>query len=92
MRKEIQNRNREELERFELDSLKMVGTIENENTQWGIVTDPNGVVHRVKAGNYIGLNIGKITAIQEEKIEIREIVKDNNCRYEERMALLPLIE
>ena len=92
MRKEIQNRNREELERFELDSLKMVGTIENENTQWGIVTDPNGVVHRVKAGNYIGLNIGKITAIQEEKFEIREIVKDNNGRYEERMALLPLIE
>jgi len=92
MRAEIQNRNREELERFELDSLKMVGTINNENSQWGIVIDPNGTVHRVKTGNYIGLNIGKITSIEEEKIEIREIVKDNSGRYGERMALMPLVE
>ena len=70
----------------------MVGTNNNENSQWGIVIDPNGTVHRVKTGNYIGLNIGKITSIEEEKIEIREIVKDNSGRYGERMALMPLVE
>ena len=92
MRNEIQNRNREELERFELDSLKMVGTLQNEEDNWGIVIDPGGIVHRVKTGNYVGLNIGKITSIVEEQIEIREIIKDSNGRYEERMVLLPLIE
>ena len=92
MRNEIQNRNREELEGFELDSIKMVGTLQNEDNHWGIVLDPDGIVHRVKSGNYIGLNIGKITSIQEEQIEVREIIKDNSGRYGERQALLPLIE
>ena len=92
MRNEIQNRNREELERFELDSIKMVGTLQNEDNHWGIVLDPGGIVHRVKTGNYIGLNIGKITSIEEEQIEVREIIKDNSGRYGERKALLPLIE
>ena len=92
MRNEIQNRNREELERFELDSLKMVGTLQNEENNWGIVIDPSGIVHRVKTGNYVGLNVGKITSIEEEQIEIREIVKDGSGRYEERTVMLPLAE
>ena len=92
MRNEIQNRNREELERFELDSIRMVGTLQNEDNHWGIVLDPGGIVHRVKTGNYIGLNIGKITSIEEEQIEVREIIKDNSGRYGERKALLPLTE
>ena len=92
MRNEIQNRNREELEGFELDSIKMVGTLQNEDNHWGIVLDPDGIVHRVKSGNYIGLNIGKITSIEEEQIEVREIIKDNSGRYGERKALLPLTE
>ena len=92
MRNEIQNRNREELERFELDSIKMVGTLQNEDNHWGIVLDPGGIVHRVKTGNYIGLNIGKITSIEEEQIEVREIIKDNGGRYGERKALLTLTE
>ena len=92
MRNEIQNRNREELEGFELDSIKMVGTLQSEDNHWGIVIDPDGVVHRVKTGNYIGLNIGKITSIEEEQIEVREIIKDNSGRYGERKALLPLTE
>ena len=92
MRNEIQNRNREELEGFELDSIKMVGTLQNEDNHWGIVLDPGGIVHRVKTGNYIGLNIGKITSIEEEQIEVREIIKDNSGRYGERKALLPLTE
>ena len=92
MRNEIQNRNREELEGFELDSIRMVGTLQSEDNHWGIVIDPSGVVHRVKTGNYIGLNIGKITSIEEEQIEVREIIKDNSGRYGERKALLPLTE
>ena len=92
MEREIRNRNREELEQFELDSLRMVGTIDDENNNWGIVLDPDGVVHRVKVGNYIGTNIGKITNIYEDQIALREIVQDSNGRWEEREAALALIE
>jgi type IV pilus assembly protein PilP len=92
MEREIKNRNREELEQFELDSLRMVGTIDNENNNWAIVLDPNGVVHRVKVGNYIGANIGKIINIYEDRIDLREIVQDSNGRWEEREAALALLE
>lgn len=92
MEREIRNRNREELEQFELDSLRMVGTIDNESNNWAIVLDPNGVVHRVKVGNYIGANIGKIINIYEDRVDLREIVQDSGGRWEEREAALALIE
>ena len=92
MEKEIKNRNREELEDFELDSLRMVGTIEDQNVQWGIVLDPQGTVHRVKVGNYLGRNIGKILNIFEDRIELREIIKSPDGRWEERQAAIALAE
>lgn len=90
-RREIIDRKREDLENYELDSLKMVGTVEDEKEIWAIVLDPNGVVHRVKTGNYIGRNIGKITNIFEEQIKLREIIKDSSGRWEEREAALALL-
>ncbi len=89
---EIKNRNREELEQFALDSLRMVGTLEDTDELWGIVKDNNGVIHRVKTGNYLGLNYGKIIHIAEEGIELREIVRDSQGNYEERQASLALAE
>ncbi len=92
MQREIMNRNREELEQFELGCLRMVGTIDNETNNWAIVLAPDGVVHRVKVGNYLGANIGKITNIYEDRVELREIVQDSSGRWEEREAALALIE
>lgn len=89
---EIKNRNREELEQFELDSLKMVGTMDDEQQLWGIIQDPAGIVHRVTVGNYAGRNIGKIVNIFEDRIELREIVKNSQGRWEERQAAIALIE
>lgn len=92
MEKEIKNRNREELEGFELDSLKMVGIMQNEGNNWGIIKDPDGTVHRVKVGNYMGRNIGKITNIFEDHIDLREIIQNNQGRWEERQASVALVE
>ena len=92
MEAEIKNRNREELEQFELDSLRMVGTIENSDDNWAIVNDPGNVVHRVRVGNYLGRNIGKIVNIFEDRIELREIVQDSSGRWEERQAAIVLVE
>ncbi len=92
MEREISNRNREELESYELDSLRMVGTLEDAEENWGIVLDPDGTVHKIKVGNYLGLNIGKITNIFEDKIELREIIQNSQGRWEEREAALALAE
>jgi type IV pilus assembly protein PilP len=87
---EIDAKNAEELEGFELDSLRMVGTLDNGANLWGIVKDATGTVHRVQVGNYMGRNFGKILSIGEDKIELRELVKDVNGNWEERQATLAL--
>jgi type IV pilus assembly protein PilP len=92
MEMEIRNRNREELEQFELDSLRMVGTLEDTQENWGIVVDPGGMVHRVRVGNYVGRNIGKIVNIFEDRIELREIIRNSEGRWEERRAAIALNE
>ena len=92
MERELRNRNREELEKYELDSLKMVGTMNNDGNNWGIIQDPDGNVTRVKVGNYIGRNIGKIVNIFEDRIELREIVQNDQGRWEERPAAIALVE
>lgn len=90
MEREIKYRNREELETYELDSLRMVGTLEDQDAQWAIIRDPQGTIHRVRVGNYMGRNIGKILNVHEDKIELREIIKNVDGRWEEREAALAL--
>jgi type IV pilus assembly protein PilP len=92
MENEIKHRNKEELEQFELDSLRMVGTMDNEDDQWGIIQDPEGSVHRIKVGNYLGRNTGKILNVFEDRIELREIVRNSQGRWEERQAAIALEE
>jgi len=86
------NRNREELEESPLDSLRMVGTMETEGRQWGIIKAPGGTVHRVQVGNYMGQNFGKIISISEEKVDLREIIPDGTGGWQERQASLALSE
>jgi type IV pilus assembly protein PilP len=92
MERELRNRNREELEQYELDSLRMVGIMKNEESDWGIIMDPNGTVHRVRVGNYLGRNVGKIVNIFENRIEMREIFQNTQGRWEEREASVALNE
>lgn len=83
-------RNQEELERFSLDSLRMVGSLEQQNQQWGLVRDPGGVVHRVKVGNFMGRNYGKILDVSNLRIHLLEKVPDGRGSWEERRAELAL--
>lgn len=89
---EIMAHNSEELEAFELDSLRMVGTLQSDSELWAIVVDSTGTVHRVQIGNYMGRNFGKVLDILEDRIELREIVKDADGNWEERNASLALAE
>ncbi len=86
------DRNKEELENFSLDSLRMLGTLELESELWGIIRSPDGTIHRIQTGNYLGRNHGKIVAIYEDSIELNEIVEDGRGGWQERQAALALIE
>ncbi len=89
---EHENRNKETLEQYPLDTLKFVGQLERANNKWAIVTSPDNVVHRVKVGNYVGTNYGKIVRVDEEKIHIVEIIPDGMGGWIEREAALSLME
>ena len=86
------NHVREELEQFPLDTLRMVGTLEKDAQSWGLVTAPDGAVHRVQPGNYAGKNYGKITLVAEDRVELVEIVPDGLGGWQERQARLDLSE
>jgi type IV pilus assembly protein PilP len=85
-------RNREYLEQFSLDTLKMVGTLSMSGRKFGLVKTRDGLVQRVLPGNYLGQNEGRITRIDESKIDISEIVPDGLGGFMERTAALPLNE
>ena len=69
-------RTREYLERFELDTLLMVGTFDKEKSQWVLIRDPDGTIHRISTGNYIGKNHGKVNMISPDEVELSEFIAD----------------
>jgi type IV pilus assembly protein PilP len=85
-----QNRAREPMEAFPLDGLKMSGTLGLAQQIEGLVRDPDGVVHRVHVGNYLGQNYGRITAIGENHIELVELVPNGAGGWMERQATIAL--
>jgi type IV pilus assembly protein PilP len=87
-----QKRNREFLEQFSLDTLKMVGTLRLGGGMYGLVQTKDGLVHRVAVGEHMGQAEGKITEITPSKISLIEIVPDSLGGYMERPAGLALNE
>ena len=86
-----QNRRKEFLESFPLDAMKMVGTLEKNNTVNGLV-QIDRTVYQVKKGQYVGQNYGLITGVTEDAITVREIVQDAAGDWVERMSKLELQE
>ena len=83
-------RNREFLEGFSLDTLKMVGTLHQGGHVYGLVQTKDGLIHRVSPGNYVGQNDGRVAAVTESKIAVVEIVPDGLGGYMERQAAISL--
>jgi type IV pilus assembly protein PilP len=86
------HRNREYLEGFSLDTLKMVGTLNLGGSSYGLLQTKDGRVHRVVVGEHIGTNDGKIVSITPSKIALTEIIPDGLGGYIERPAALGLNE
>ena len=85
-----EERPKEPLENFPLDTLRMVGLLEQNKQVWGLIKDPQNLVHRVQTGNYAGQNDGQIVSVSEQQIEIIEIIPDGMGGYIERNASLSI--
>jgi len=87
-----ENRAKEPLEMFALDSLKMVGTVGGGASMEVLVKDPAGVIHRVHRNEHMGQSYGRVTAISEDHIDLVELVSNGNGGWMERPASIALGE
>lgn len=86
-----QNRRKEELESYPLDSVTMVGSLKKGNQRIALLR-VNQLIYQVGVGNYLGQNYGRIVQIEENSIKLREVVQDAAGDWVERMATLDLQE
>ena len=86
------DRPKEELEKFALGSLVMVGTFkeENQETLWALVKAPDGIIRRVQSGNHMGTDYGKVVNITDRRIDLREIVPEGDRGWKERDNFLSM--
>jgi type IV pilus assembly protein PilP len=85
------SRQKELLETFPLDTMKMVGAIQKGGVTYGLVQiDKN--VYQVKSGMRLGQNYGLVTRVAENAIDIREVVQDAGGDWVDRMSRLELQE
>lgn len=86
------DRPKEYLERFSLDTLAMVGTLTQGPSDWALIEDTEGVVHRVRENNYVGQNHGRVVRITDDEVILSELIPDGSGGWLEREATIALEE
>lgn len=85
------DRPKEVLENFGLKELTMVGTLSGETGNlFALIRDNSGGIHRVRTGNYMGQNYGRIIGVNETRVELIEIVPNGRGGWIERPRSLTL--
>jgi type IV pilus assembly protein PilP len=77
------------LEKYPLESLKMIGTL-NVNNRPMAVIQVEDKVKQVRVGEYVGLDFGMVTRITDKDIELRELIQDAAGDWSERNSTLHL--
>jgi len=72
--------------------MAMVGTYQQGDDYWGLVVDPEGVIHRTLVGEYLGQNYGEIIAITAAEIVVEEWIDDGLGAWTKREAKMALNE
>ena len=86
------NRTPEFLENFPLDTLRMVGTLEQKGSLWALVQTPERTIQRISKGNYLGQNNGKVLDVSDAGIKLEEIIPDGFGGWRKRDGSIALSE
>lgn len=86
-----ETRPRQFLEGFNIETFEMVGTIGNDSGTFALLKGAGGV-YRVKVGDYLGRNNGRIVAVDESRVDVVEIVPDGEGAWLERPRSISLKE
>ncbi|WP_435236146.1 pilus assembly protein PilP [Psychromonas sp. PT13] len=84
------DRKKHPLETYSLDNLSMRGTLTIDNKLWALVKVSGGELYKVKPGDYLGLNYGKVLKITTSKVEILELAADKDGCWQERITQIML--
>lgn len=84
------NRPREPLEAYSIENLRMVGTLAQRKEIFALIKTPDSNLFRVRKGNYLGQNFGRINEIDEGSVKLTEIVQDGTGDWVERVSTLQL--
>jgi type IV pilus assembly protein PilP len=71
--------------------MAMVGSLRKDGGPVALIKIDN-LLYQVRVGNYLGLNYGKVTRIDETEVSLREVVQDAGGDWIERTASLTLQE
>jgi len=88
--REDQGQQLTELQRFEIDQLKLVAIVSRVATPYAMVEDPNSKGHTLTRGTLIGKNWGKVSQITGDCVEIKEDYRDYTGRKQSNKLQLCL--
>lgn len=71
-----ESRTKEYLEHFTLDALTMVGTLRRDTEDWSLIQDPEGSIHRIQIGSFLGRDHGRVVEMGDAFVVVTEIVSD----------------
>lgn len=73
---EQEQENLKELQRFDIDKLKLVAVIVGTATPMAMIEDPTGKGHTVKIGSLVGKRFGQVKHIRRGEVIIQEEFRD----------------
>ncbi|MDR2925202.1 MAG: pilus assembly protein PilP [Azoarcus sp.] len=85
------DRQREPLEAYPLESLKMVGLL-GKGKAVNALIQADKALYQVYVGNFMGRNYGKVIGIHQDSLELQELVEDVNDGWVERVTTMQLQE
>lgn len=77
-------RERQPLERHPLAQLLLVGTLAANGVRHALVRAPDGGIHRLTAGDYMGRDHGRIRRVHDASVELVETVRDSAGEWQRR--------
>jgi type IV pilus assembly protein PilP len=86
----VAGREKEPLEAFPLDSLRMVGSLRIAGVRYALVRSSEPFIYRVRVGDYIGQNHGQVQSVNDAGMVLKELFADGAGRWVERETVLSL--
>lgn len=83
---------KDELEQYELLSMTFKGVMGDAGDYWALVEMPDGTMHRVGVGRFLGTNKGRVDSISEKTLSITEFVADGLGCWKTRNIRLMLAQ